>query len=64
MSVVALPDTIPTGFVRLMDGMEPLCDAPMEQVELMIRTDRLLWNGYFYELTPEARAYVRERLLN
>jgi hypothetical protein len=64
MSVAEPPEVIPTGFVRLVDGAWPLCDAAMEQVEIMIRDGGLLWNGCFYELTPEGRAYVKGRLLN
>lgn len=57
-------DVIPTGFIRLMDGTDPVCDMPIEQLDLLVRTERLTWVDDHYELTDAGRAYVRGRLLN
>jgi hypothetical protein len=59
------PDTIPMGFVRILDDGTPICDAPVEEAKKLLDTDLILWDeDVGYQMTPEGRAYIKARLLN
>ncbi len=54
----------PPGYTRILDEGVPVCDAPDEQLNLLLQTEGIVWDDDHYVLTAAGRAYIKSRLLN
>lgn len=63
MIEISLPhETVPTGFVRLLEDNEAICDVPIPELERMLRRGDLYEDCEDgYQLTWQARAHLARR---
>lgn len=57
-------DAVPPGFVRIVDGGEMLCDAPIPEVEQMLRRGDIQLEDDVFQLTEAGRAFLIRRFRN